>query len=84
MPAVHYIGKKWFTQFMRYPTRKFPIVDRGHTQEIEWPFRTGDSWVVRVPATTAAMVVGKWVGSLDEQEALESALSARWVGDHVG
>lgn len=83
MPAVHQIGKNRFIQTMQYPSRKFPIVDRGFTQEIEWPFRKGSSWVIRVPLSRLALVLGKWTGSLDEQEALESALSARWVGEHV-
>lgn len=83
MPAVHQIGKTRFIQTMQYPSRRFPLVDRGFTQEIEYPYRKGDSLVLRAPLSRWALVVGKWTGSLDEQEALETALSARWVGDHV-
>lgn len=83
MPPVHQIGKKRFIQTMDYPSTDFPIIDRGYTQEIEWPYRKGDSLVLRIPFARKALVVGKWVGTVDEQDALETAVGARWVGDHV-
>lgn len=83
MPPTHQIGKTRFIQTMDYPSRKFPLIDKGYTQEIEWPYRKGDSLVLRMPFGRRALVVGKWVKTMDEQDALESAVGARWVGDHV-
>lgn len=77
MPQVHDIGPKHFTHVMKYPTRKFPIVDRGETQEIEEPFRVGNALVVRIPLTRTAVVIGHWVGSRPEEEALATAIQMR-------
>lgn len=69
---------------MDYPTRKFPVVDKGHTQEIEWPYRTGASLVVRIPFTKQAVVLGRWTGSKDEEQALSEAIGVRELGEYVG
>ena len=62
---------------MSYPSRKFPVVDKGNTQEIEYPFRVGQSVVLRVPFTKQAVVLGRWVSSKPETDALTSAIGAR-------
>lgn len=82
MPQVHDIGPL-FAHQMTYPTRKFPLVDVGHTQEIEWPYRSGRALVFRIPLSTQAFVVGLWGESRDEERALAEAIGAREVGPHV-
>lgn len=84
MPKVHHIGSKVYAHQMVYPPGKFPLVERGETQEIEYPFRTGHSVVMRAPFTRRALAVGLWRGKRDEDDALMGALGARWIGDeHV-
>jgi hypothetical protein len=77
MPALHQIGKKHFFHTMKYPSTQFPLMESGHTQEIEDPYRAGDAWVVRVPFTRTAVVVGRWVCALKEDDALASAIQMR-------
>jgi len=77
MPQIHDIGKHHFVHTMKYPDRNFPIVDRGETQEIEDPYRSGQSWVLRVPLSRAAVVVGRWTSRVDEDSALRRAIMAR-------
>ena len=77
MPQIHDIGKRHFVHTMKYPTRQFPILDRGETQEIEDPYRNGRSVVVRVPLTRSAVVVGRWQTRFSEDTALRRAIQAR-------
>lgn len=77
MPQLHDIGRKHFVHTMAYPTKKFPILDRGETQEIEEPFRLGRSWVIRLPFSRSAVVFGHWVSEQDETEALRRAIKVR-------
>lgn len=83
MPEVHDIGSKHFTHRMDYPTKKFPLIDRGHTQEIEWPYRSGSSFVLRAPLTKRALVIGRWTGEVDEEQALIEAIGVRELGEYV-
>lgn len=77
MPQIHDIGKRHFVHAMQYPTRNFPLVDRGETQEIENPYRNGRSLVFRLPLSRAALVVGRWQTRLSEETALRRAIQAR-------
>lgn len=77
MPQLHQIGKRHFFHTMKYPTRDFPLIDRGETQEIEEPYRYGNSWVLRVPLSRAAFVAGKWSSQENEESALRRAIRAR-------
>jgi hypothetical protein len=77
VPQIHDIGPKYFVHGMRYPTKDFPIIDRGQTQEIEDPYRRGDSVVVRVPLSRSAIVFGRWDVEIDEDDALRYAIKAR-------
>lgn len=77
MPQIHDIGKKHFVHAMNYPTRKFPIIDRGDTQEIEAPYRNGRSLVFRIPLSRTAVVFGRWQTRLHEETALRRAIMAR-------
>lgn len=83
MPQIHDIGNSHYVHQMDYPSRKFPIIDKGNTQEIEWPYRVGNALVFRVPFTTKAFVLGHWVSRKDEEDALTSAIGAREVGPYV-
>jgi len=51
---------------------------RGWTQEIEEPYRTSEPFIVRLP-NYRALVLGKWSGMKDEEEALNGALKRRDV-----
>jgi hypothetical protein len=83
MPNVTQLGPRIYSHPMEYPTTKFPVVDVGQTQEIDWPFRTGKGLVLRLPFTRRALVVGVWTGKQDETSALTNAIGARSI-DHVG
>jgi hypothetical protein len=77
MPQVTQLGSSIYLHTMAYPTKKFPLIDRGHTQEIDYPFRVGSGLVLRLPFTRTAVVVGRWKDNLPEEEALTNAIGAR-------
>ena len=77
MPQIHDIGKHHFVHTMEYPTKKFPIIDKGETQEIEDPYRNGRSLVFRIPLSRTAVVVGRWQTRFSEDMALRRAIQAR-------
>ena len=79
MPAVHNIGRL-FTHRFSYPRREFPIVDRGNTQEVTWPFRVSRPLVVRLPHSRHGFVVGWWGQELPEEVAVERAVSGALIG----
>jgi len=81
VPNVHHIGPKIYAHQMTYPPGSFPLCERGDTQEIEYPFRTGSSLVFRFPFTRRAMAVGVWTGKRDEEDALMGAIVARWIDE---
>lgn len=78
MPKIHTRGR-WFAHAQTYPSRRFPLMERGTTQEIEFPFRRGSALVVRLPGSRRALVAGVWRDFLGERAALMSALGAREV-----
>ena len=57
---------------------KNKVFVRGWTQEIEPPFRTSKPFIVRLPFYKA-LVLGRWSGIKNEEEALNQALSRRDV-----
>ena len=77
MPQIHDIGKHHFVHTMEYPTKKFPIIDKGETQEIEDPYRNGRSLVFRIPLSRTALVFGRWQTRFSEDTALRRAIQAR-------
>lgn len=77
MPELHQIGKHHFVHAMKYPTTRFPLIDRGDTQEIEDPYRYGRSLVMRLPFARSAFVVGRWTGEGTEDSGLRRAIGAR-------
>lgn len=77
MPSVHHIGTNFYAHRMTFPGTGYPLLEMGDTQEIEWPYRTGRGLVVRAPMSRQAVVVGRWLGHMDEEHALSSAIGAR-------
>lgn len=68
------ISDKWFTSSLTYAHRGWPWIERGDTQEIEWPYRKSRSLVIRVPFTYKALVIGRWGDPRPEMEALLEAV----------
>lgn len=82
MPKVHNIGKQHFAQYLKFPAAwGWKIAVRGYTQEITNPFRTTDNaLIIRLPFHRA-LVLGKWTGYLNEEDALEKAIQGRILKD---
>ena len=63
---------------LTYPHRKpLPILEKGWTHEIEEPFRRGSCLVLRLPFTKPGLVIGWWVESQNEDDALTAAIWGR-------
>jgi hypothetical protein len=81
MPKVHNIGKQHFVQYFRLPAKwGWKVVVRGSTQEIEFPYRVAKPLMIRLPFYRV-LVIGKWVGKLDEETALNNAMQGRVLKD---
>jgi hypothetical protein len=81
MPKIHNIGKQHFIQYFRLPAQwGWKIIVRGETQEIEEPFRTAKPYMIRLPFYRT-LVIGKWTGQLNEEEALRKAIQERVLAD---
>jgi hypothetical protein len=77
MPKVHDIGKKHFVQLVKQPYIWGNLMlAKGWTQEIDPPYRFAEPFMIRLPFDRV-LVIGKWVGVKDEEEALNSALNRR-------
>lgn len=66
----------WHT--MNVPARG-PVATRDTTHEIDEPYRVGQALILRVPGTGACLVIGRWVGTVDEDAALIGAARIREV-----
>jgi hypothetical protein len=78
MPKAHNIGPL-FLQVTKFPYEwDKKLLVRGWTQEIEEPFRTSEPLIFRLP-NYRALVIGRWTGAKEEEEALNSALERRDV-----
>jgi hypothetical protein len=81
MPKVHNIGNTRFIQLLNFPAQwGWKVVVKGWTQEIEYPFRTAEPFIVRLPFRKA-VVFGRWNGSVSEEEALDKAVQRRDLTD---
>lgn len=82
MSTVHSAGP-FFAHTMKYPSTRHPMIERGSTQEVTWPFRQGVSVVIRVPMTRLAVSLGYWRANSEQDEhvALMRALGGRELGD---
>jgi hypothetical protein len=82
MAKVHNIGQRHFFQNLGfYPAlwgKRLWV--KGWTQEIEFPFRSANTFIVRLPFNRA-VAFGKWSGQLDEEEALNRAIQGRVLRD---
>jgi hypothetical protein len=76
MPKAHNIGPL-FVQVTKFPYEwDGKLLVRGWTQEIEEPFRTSEPLIFKLP-NYRALVIGRWTGAKDEEDALNSALERR-------
>lgn len=83
MAKAHEYGKhnRFIQYFPKYPANwGWKIAVKGWTQEIEEPFRTSTSVIVRLPFNKA-LVFGQWTGHVDEYEALTKAVQERVLSD---
>lgn len=69
----------WHT--LTYPVKPKGLWEKAYTQEIDEPFRAGEAVAIRLPFTCKAVVIGRWVGSHAESEALTYAIRGRYLGD---
>lgn len=72
MPQTHTVGRV-FLSHLTVPIFG-PLIERGVTQETDVPFRKGVSLVIRIPGTYRRLILGRWVGSVSEDEAVSNAL----------
>lgn len=75
--------RETFFHILRYPSRKHPLVERGSTQEITYPYRRAASVVLRAPFTRTALVCGRWGEPVDEEHALSDAIGYEERGSGV-
>lgn len=81
MPKVHNLGNTRFMQYIDFPVKwGWRCVVKGWTQEIEEPFRTSEPLIFRLPFHKA-LVIGKWTGQLNEEDALSRAVQSRVLTD---
>jgi len=72
-----------------YHRKPLPIVEKGWTQEANYPFRKGKCLVFRVPFTKPGFYLGKWTKGSELMhedddlitERLSSILSTREMGE---
>jgi hypothetical protein len=65
----------WHT--LVYPVKPPIMWERAETQEIDDPFRGGVGISIRLPFTRLALVIGRWVSSYSESQALTNAIHGR-------
>jgi len=65
---------KYFWHPLTYAHRGWPWVERGTTQETDYPFRSANSLVLRFPFTRTSLVIGRWGPPRPEEEALLAAV----------
>jgi hypothetical protein len=82
MPEAHDIGPRRFIQLLDnyHVTWGNRLFVRGWTQEIEEPYRFSEPLILRLPRGKA-LVFGRWIGELSEEEALDKAVQRRDLTD---
>lgn len=65
---------------MNYPSRHFPLVCFGSSQETTEPYRTATPVVVRLIRTKFALVMGIWGSAVTEDRAMERAINGELIG----
>jgi hypothetical protein len=80
MATTHDIGK-YYWHVMVYPIKPPVVFEKAETQEIEEPYRNGKGYCFRFPFTRLSLVVGKWVRTYPESEALTVAINGRKMNE---
>jgi hypothetical protein len=60
-----------------YPVKPPVLWERAETQEIQLPFRGGVGIAIRLPFTRLSLVIGRWVSTYVESQALTNAIHGR-------
>ena len=69
------MGRVGYIHFLR---TECSVGEHTWTQEIKYPYRRGETRLLRFPFTTLTAGVGRWTSKMDsEWEALEAATGAR-------
>ena len=68
---------KFYWHPMTYPVNPPVLVEKANTQEIDEPYRFGTGICIRLPFTRKSLVVGKWIKSYSESQALTNAVAGR-------
>lgn len=72
--------KSFGNRYIHVLSSSGPVKERTWTQEIDEPYRTGDTLVLRLPRTKFTFCVGKWSDTtLSESMALQRAIGARAI-----
>ena len=66
-----------FFHTMKWPVPGGPLIERGHTQEIEEPYRTARPLLFRLPGKRR-FVLGWWGPSVSESVAMRNALGGMY------
>lgn len=67
----------FFWHPMIYPIKPPVLWERSETQEIDGKYRFGEGIAIRLPFTRLALVIGRWIASYDESQALTIAIHGR-------
>jgi len=62
---------------LTYGSKPKIFIEKAETQEIDGDYRFGSGWAIRFPFTRKAIVIGRWVTSFGESEALTYAIRGR-------
>jgi len=73
--------KKVYWHILEYPVKPKVFIERAETQEIDDQYRRGKGFAIRLPLTRYALVLGLWISSHEEGEALTYAISGRIMDD---
>jgi hypothetical protein len=76
MAKTHDVGK-FYWHLMTYPVKPPVVLERAETQEIDGQYRFGKGWCLRLPLTRKSSVMGKWIKTYSESEALTVAINGR-------
>ena len=76
---IHEIGRRYYWHAAQYADRFEPLCAVESTQEIEEPYRVGVARVFRVPFSRRVLVIGRWMYTLDEDDALLGAIGGEWL-----
>jgi len=76
MAKTHDVGK-FYWHLMTYPVKPPVVLERAETQEIDGQYRFGKGWCLRLPLTRKSIVMGKWIKTYSESEALTVAINGR-------